>query len=46
MKGVTIYLNEDKTRFRVIRPTDKFNGSWKDLVHSITNGVFHSYTIN
>lgn len=46
MKGVTIYLNEDKTRFRVIRPTEKFNGDWKGLVHTITNGVFHSYKVN
>lgn len=46
MKSVTIYLNEEKTRFRVIRPTDKFNGDWKALVNAVSNGLYNSYNIN
>lgn len=46
MKTCTIYLNEDKTRFRVIKPSEQFKGDWKGLVQTITNGLFHSYTIN
>ena len=45
MKSVTIYLNAEKTAFQVIRPTSVFNGDWDGIVHSVTNGNYHSYKV-
>lgn len=45
MKTVTIYLNAEKTAFQVVRPSEKFSGDWKGLVHGVTNGFYHSFKV-
>jgi hypothetical protein len=44
-KSVTIYLNEEKTSFHVVRPTKQFNGDWKGLVEAVTMGNYHSFKV-
>lgn len=44
-KSVTIYLNEEKTSFQVVRPSHQFNGDWKGLVNAVTKGNFHSFKV-
>lgn len=45
MKTVKIYLNKEKTRFRIVKPTAHFNGNWDALVYDVTNGNFHSFKV-
>lgn len=47
MKGKTvfIYFNADKKCRQVIKLSDLFDGSVKDLVHSVTNGEYHSFEV-
>lgn len=44
-KYVVIYFNKERTSSQVIRPTDKFQGDWDGLVHSVTMGNYESYKI-
>ncbi|BFO64096.1 hypothetical protein [Chryseobacterium sp. KCF3-3] len=45
MKSVTIYLNKEKTAFKVVKPSTEFNGDWKGLVDGVTNGFYHSFKV-
>jgi len=47
MKGKTvfIYFNADKKCRQVIKLSDSFDSSVKDLVHSVTNGEYHSFEV-
>ena len=44
-KSVTIYLDNNKKSFQVIRPTRAFNGDWKGLVEAVTKGHYHSFKV-
>lgn len=46
LKTLTIYYNKEKTSMQVIRPNEKFNSDWYNLVMGITGGNHHSYDIN
>lgn len=45
MKSVVIYLNKEKSVFKVVKPTAQFNGDWEGLVHGVTNGVYQSFKV-
>lgn len=45
MKKVIIYLTADKKSVQAIQPSDKFGGDWVGLVHTVTNGNYHSYEV-
>ena len=46
MKQVTIFLNEEKTVFKVVKPTEQFKGDWKGLVEGVTNGLYRSCKVS
>jgi len=47
MKGKTvcIYFKADKKCRQVIKLSELFDSSVKDLVHSVTNGDYHSFEV-
>lgn len=45
MKKVIIYLSADKKNVQVIQPSEKFEGDWKGLVHTVTGGNYYSYEV-
>jgi hypothetical protein len=47
MKGKTlvIYFTEDKKCRQIIKLSDTFEGSPKDVVHDISKGTYHSFEV-
>ena len=43
--SVVIYYNKEKTNYRIVKPTDKFDGNWYQLVEAITNGYYESFEV-
>ena len=44
-KTVCIYFKADKKCRQVIKLSELFDGSVKDLIHSVTNGDYHSFEV-
>ena len=44
-KTVVIYFIDDKKCRQVIKLSELFDSSVKDLVHSVTNGDYHSFEV-
>lgn len=42
---VIVFFDEDKKSRQVIHPTVQFDGDWKGLVDSVTNGEYYLYRV-
>jgi len=45
MKALKIYYNIEKTAFQIVKPSDKFDGTYAELARAISGGKHTSWEL-